>query len=51
MNSLEGAKNFEHGENDDNDRVSKSNFVDDGRSPNNSNPKSLRSKLVKIIIG
>ena len=43
MNSLEGANNFDLGENDDNERVSKSNFVDDGRSPNNSNPTSLRS--------
>ena len=43
MGVLEGAKNFVYCENDGRERDSKSNFVDDGRSPSNSNPNSSRS--------
>ena len=43
MGSLEGAENFAFFEKEGGKCDSKSNFVDDGKSPKISNPKPLRS--------
>ena len=47
MGLVEGAKNFVIGEKEGGKRQTKSNFVDDGKCPDISNPKPITSVTLK----